>query len=80
MLSKVLIFNNISNIKSNNKLIKKFIESKTRKLLKFQKLFKSRKLAKSQNLLKHKNLSKFNTKETRPKLLVFGIKKVFNCL
>ena len=36
----MLIINKIDSIKSDNKLIKKSIKSKIRKLFKFQKLFK----------------------------------------
>ena len=46
--NKIFIINKVNSTKNNNKLIKRFIESKTKKLFKFQKS-KSKKLAKSKN-------------------------------
>ena len=45
VINKLFIANKVDNIKDNNKLIKKFIEIKIRKLFKLKKL-KSKKLSK----------------------------------
>lgn len=73
MSSQIFITIKIDNINYIHELIEKFIEPKTRKLL------KSQKLAKSQNLSKSKNLLEFNIK-IRSNFLISGTKKIFNHL
>ena len=75
IINKIFIINEIGNIKDNNKLMKKFIKPKTRKLFKSQNLAKSRK-----KLSKNRNLPNFNAIKTRLSFLSFNIKTVFKCL
>ena len=85
--NKIFAAYKIGDIDSNSddKLIEKFMKTKTRKLSKNQKLSKSRKsksekLAKSKKLSKNRNLFKFIIRKTRPNFLVFDVKTIFNCL
>ena len=81
MLSQVFVINKIfiidknSSIKDNNKLTKKFIKLKTKKLSKLQKLAKLRK-----KLLTNENLLKFDIKKTEPSFLTFNTRIAFNYL
>ena len=56
--NKILIINEIDDIKSSDKLIEKFIKPKIKKLFKSQKLAKLRK-----KLLKNKDLPNFKAKK-----------------
>ena len=86
IINKIFIVNIIGGIKSDNKLIKKFIKLKIGKLfksknLKGKKLSKSQKIAKSKKrLLKNRNLSQFNIQNTQSSFLIFNIKTIFHCL
>ena len=75
IINKVFIINKLSGIKSNNKLIKKFVEPKTKKLFKSQKLAKLKK-----KLLKSGNLPNFKAKKNRSSFLIFKAKSICNCL
>ena len=71
----MFVTNEIDSIKGNNKLIKKSIKPKIRKLSKSQ---KSAKLGKK--LLKNRSLPNFKIKENRSSFLTFKTRLAFNYL
>ena len=71
----MFIANKVNGIKNDDKLIKKFIKPKIRKLFKSQKLAKLEK-----KLLKNKNLPNFKVKKNKSSFLTSKIKIVFNYL
>ena len=74
ILFQIFAVNEVNDIKDNNKIIEKFIKSKTRKFL------KSQKLSKFQNLSKNKKSPKFDAKKAKLNFLISNVRKAFNYL
>lgn len=76
--NKLLVINKVGSIENNNKLIKKFIVPKARKLFKSKKS-KNKNLAKSKKMLKIRNLPKFNVKKIGINFLIMNPRTALNC-